>query len=47
MKNQTNTVLRIDNETYEQIKKLAENENRSINKQILYMLRKYIMMILK
>lgn len=47
MKNQTNTVLRIDNDTYNQIKNLAKIENRSINKQILYMLRKYLTLILK
>lgn len=43
----TKTVLRIDNTTYEEIKKLAENENRSINSQIIYMLRKYLSIVLK
>ena len=36
------TTLRIDEEVYELICKLAQEEERSVNSQILYMLKKYI-----
>ena len=36
------TTLRIDEETYEIITKLAQEEERSVNSQILYMLKKYL-----
>ena len=36
------TTLRIDEETYEIITKLAQDEERSVNSQILYMLKKYL-----
>lgn len=37
-----NTTLRIDEQTYQKIGEIAENEERSINAQIVYILKKYI-----
>jgi hypothetical protein len=37
----TNTNLRIPDEIYDLIKKIAELEERSINAQIVYILKKY------
>lgn len=34
--------IRIDNELYEIIAKIAQEEKRSINAQVLYMLQQYI-----
>lgn len=42
---QTTTTLRIDTITYEKIAKLAQNENRSINQQICYILKEYLEMM--
>ena len=36
------TTLRIDEETYDEIVEIADNEERSVNSQILYMLKKYL-----
>ncbi len=36
------TTLRIDEETYNKLIQLATNEERSINSQIIYILKKYI-----
>ncbi len=36
------TTLRIDEDTYNNILKIASEEERSINSQIVYMLKKYI-----
>ena len=35
-------ILRIEEETYEEIKKIADKNERSVNAQILYILKKYI-----
>ena len=37
-----NFTLRIDEETHEEIAKIANKEERSINSQIIYILKKYI-----
>ena len=37
-----NFTLRIDEETHEKIAKLAEEEQRSLNSQIVYLIKKYI-----
>lgn len=42
MKNIISTLIRIDEEIYEEIKEIAIKENRSINKQIEYILKKYL-----
>ena len=42
MDNKIATLIRIDEELYEDIKIQADIENRSINKEIEYILRKYI-----
>lgn len=47
MKNETHTLLRINNNLYEEIKRLAKEQKRSIHSQILYILQKYIDMIQK
>ena len=36
------TLIRIDEEIYETLKDLAETDNRSLNKEIEYILKKYI-----
>lgn len=36
------TSIRIDEETYEKITKLANKDKRSINSEIIYLLEKYI-----
>ena len=38
----TNTNVRIPTEIYEMIRKIAEYEERSINAQIVYILKKYV-----
>ena len=38
----TNTVLRIPDELYEKVKKIAEREHRSINSQIVHIISEYI-----
>lgn len=35
-------LLRIDDELYEKIKKIADKQERSVNAQILFILKKYI-----
>ena len=35
------TTLRIDEETYNELVKLAQKEERSINSQLIYILKKY------
>lgn len=35
-------ILRLEEELYEEIKKIADSEERSVNAQILYILRKYV-----
>lgn len=47
MKNETHTLLRIDNNLYNELKKLANEQKRSIHSQILYILQKYIEMVQK
>ena len=42
MNNKIATLIRIDEELYEDIKYLAEKESRSINKEIEYILKKYV-----
>lgn len=42
MNNNISTLIRIDEKLYERIKKIAKNENRSINKQIEYILLSYV-----
>lgn len=42
MKNIISTLIRIDEEIYEEIKEIDIKENRSINKQIEYILKKYL-----
>lgn len=37
-----NFTLRIDEETHEKIAKIAEKKQRSLNSQILYIIKKYI-----
>lgn len=37
-----NTTLRIEEELYQEIGKIAEDEQRSINAQIVYILKKFI-----
>ena len=37
----TNTLLRLPDEIYDLIKKIAELEERSVNAQIVYILKKY------
>lgn len=39
MSTQVKATLRIDEDFYEQIKKIAKAENRSINSEILYLLK--------
>lgn len=46
MKN-TTTLIRINEELYEKIKELAEQQKRSINKQIEFILQNYVDMITK
>lgn len=36
------TTLRIDEETYNELVKLAQEEERSINSQLIYILKKYL-----
>ena len=38
----TNTQLRIKTSTYEKIKTIADEKERSINKQIIYILEQYL-----
>jgi predicted DNA-binding protein len=38
----TNTNLRIPDELYEKLKEIAEREDRSINGQMVHIIRKYI-----
>ena len=40
--NKVATLIRIEEEIYEELKTLAEKENRSLNKEIEYILKKYI-----
>lgn len=42
MENKIATLIRIDEELYEEIKFLADKYNRSINKQIEYILKTFI-----
>lgn len=42
MENKIATLIRIDEELYEDIKYLAEKYSRSINKQIEYMLKTFV-----
>ena len=42
MENKIATLIRIDDLLYEEIKILAEKNKRSINKQIEYILEKYV-----
>lgn len=42
MDNKIATLIRIDEELYEDIKYLAEKYNRSINKQIEYILKDFV-----
>lgn len=35
-------ILRIEEELYEEIKKIADSQERSVNAQILYILKKYV-----
>ncbi len=42
MENKVATLIRIDEKLYEEIKYYAIKENRSINKQIEYILKRYI-----
>ncbi|MBQ8902322.1 MAG: hypothetical protein IJY87_04575 [Bacilli bacterium] len=42
MDNKVATLIRIDEEIFEEIKLIASDENRSFNKQIEYILRKFI-----
>lgn len=35
-------ILRIEYDLYEKLKKVADEENRSVNKQIEYIIKKYI-----
>ncbi len=35
-------ILRIDFDIFEELKKIADKENRSVNKQIEYLIKKYI-----
>lgn len=42
MDNKIATLIRINEELYDQIKEVAEEEKRSINKQIEYILEEYI-----
>lgn len=35
-------LLRIEEELYEEIKKIADNQERSVNAQILYILKKFV-----
>jgi len=42
MENKIATLIRIEEEIYEEIKVIAEEENRSFNKQIEYILKKFI-----
>lgn len=37
-----NFTLRIDEETHEKISRIAEKKQRSLNSQILYIIKKYI-----
>ena len=38
-----NNNFRIDEETYEKLAKLANNEERSINSEILYIIKQYLL----
>ena len=38
----TSTLIRIDEEIYEELKVIAEEQNRSLNKQIEFVLKKFI-----
>lgn len=42
MESKVATLIRIDEEIYEDIKEIAEEENRSFNKMVEYILKKYI-----
>lgn len=42
MENKIATLIRIEEELYEEIKYIAEREKRSINKQIEFILEKFI-----
>lgn len=42
MENKIATLIRIDEELYEEIKFLADKYNRSINKQIEYILKTFV-----
>lgn len=44
---QTTTLIRIDEVLYEKIKEVAEQQKRSINKQIIFILQNYIDMLTK
>lgn len=35
-------ILRLEEETYEELKKIADKEERSVNAQIIYIIKKYI-----
>lgn len=45
--NNYTTLIRIDKNLYEKIKELAEQQKRSINKQIEFILQNYINMLSK
>ncbi|MGW8145099.1 MAG: ribbon-helix-helix domain-containing protein [Anaerolineales bacterium] len=38
----TNTLLRLPDEIYEKLKKIAKREERSVNAQIVYIIKKYV-----
>lgn len=42
MENTVNSNVRIPEEIWEEIKKIAQEENRSINSQIIFILKKFI-----
>lgn len=42
MDNKVATLIRIEEDIYEKIKDIAQEQNRSFNKQIEYILKKYI-----
>ncbi len=42
MESKVATLIRIDEEIFEDIKTIADEQNRSFNKQIEYILKKYI-----
>lgn len=42
MENTINSNVRIPEDIWEEIRKIAQDENRSINSQIIFILKKYI-----